>query len=130
MHSAVAALHARRQLTMRPNPSAVRKAHDAQFRAGAQQSTGLQDEGRSSRPVADANGAGENPSITMVRLMDGLAFQAHLVALDAVVEAALAGGQEHSFQTVAAEALQLARRTVDVAEEIRGLLDDAQQKPA
>ncbi|MCP3653791.1 methyl-accepting chemotaxis protein [Herbaspirillum sp.] len=61
----------------------------------------------------------------IVAKLDGLSSQTNLLALNAAVEAAHAGTHGQAFSVVADEVRQLARRSADVAQEIRALLNDA-----
>jgi methyl-accepting chemotaxis protein len=68
----------------------------------------------SSRKVAD-----------IVGVIDGLAFQTNLVALNAAVEAARAGAQGDGFAQVASDVLSLAQRSARAAHEIKALIAES-----
>jgi aerotaxis receptor len=77
--------------------------------------------------MGDIN-ASSSRILDIIGLIDGIAFQTNILALNASVEAARAGEQGRGFAVVASEVRGLAQRSASAAKEIKSLIDDSLEK--
>lgn len=83
--------------------------------------------GQAVRMMADINAASRK-IVDIIGVIDEIAFQTNILALNATVEAAHAGELGKGFSVVAAEVRSLAQRSATAAKEIRDLISDSAVK--
>jgi len=94
-------------------------------------SEAVRDSGQVMNQVVDTMGAITETSYKMteiINVIDSIAFQTNILALNASVEAARAGEQGRGFAVVASEVRNLASRSGEAAKEIRSLIDSSAQQ--
>lgn len=113
--------------TVQQNTENARQATDiAMQNAASTRDTGKQMEALVERMQRIAQSADKMNE--MISVIDGIAFQTNILALNASVEAARAGEHGRGFAVVASEVRNLAGRSADAAQEIRKMIDSTTQE--
>jgi methyl-accepting chemotaxis protein len=113
--------------TVRQNAEYARQASTL----SAATSTVSEEGGKAVAEVVDTMdriNASSKKIVDIISVIDGIAFQTNILALNATVEAARAGEQGRGFAVVAGEVRNLAQRSASAAKEIKALIEDSVAK--
>ncbi|HET7792496.1 MAG TPA: methyl-accepting chemotaxis protein [Rhizobacter sp.] len=108
--------------TVRHSASAAEQANQLARRASAVASRGGEVVTQMVATMSEIHDSSEKIS-EIIGVIDGIAFQTNILALNAGVEAARAGDQGRGFAVVAGEVRSLAQRSAVAAKEIKALID-------
>ena len=108
-------------ITVRTNADSSQRANDLASSAQQCAEDGGKVMGRAVDAMNGIKDASEQIS-NIIAVIDEIAFQTNLVALNAAVEAARAGDQGRGFAVVAGEVRNLAQQSADAAKEIKRLI--------
>lgn len=113
--------------TVRQNASNAEKARDV-----TNEATGITEQGGSEMQDVVSSmkeiSAKANEIFSIIELIDGIAFQTNILALNASVEAARAGEHGRGFAVVAGEVRSLANRSADASGEIKALIETVSER--
>lgn len=113
--------------TVKRNADNAGRAHELTRQAASVAGTGgavVEDAVTTMRGIADSSAR----IADIVSIIDGIAFQTNILALNASVEAARAGESGRGFAVVAAEVRSLAQRSAQSAREIKELISASHER--
>ncbi|WP_437890334.1 methyl-accepting chemotaxis protein [Phytobacter sp. V91] len=116
--------------------ASVAQSTDAAAQANTQAHTASDAASRGGKVVSQAITTMQSIEVASSRIgditsvIDGIAFQTNILALNASVEAARAGEQGRGFAVVAGEVRNLASRSAQAAKEIKSLIDSTTESVA
>jgi len=113
--------------TVKQNADNARQASSLASDASSSAGQGRDVVGRVVETMQDINESSRQIS-NIIGVIDSIAFQTNILALNASVEAARAGEQGRGFAVVASEVRNLAGRCADAAKEIRGLIQNSSRR--
>ncbi|MGL6160878.1 methyl-accepting chemotaxis protein [Microbulbifer sp.] len=112
--------------TVQQNSQTTRKASDLASTASDSARAGGE-EVKTSVSLMQEIAQRSNEMNSIIEVIDGIAFQTNILALNASVEAARAGEQGRGFAVVAEEVRSLASGATESAGKIRSMLDETQE---
>jgi len=110
--------------TVMQNAESARKASQLALGASDVARRGGEVVGQVVATMTDISGSSRKIG-DIIAVIDGIAFQTNILALNASVEAARAGEQGRGFAVVASEVRNLAQRSAAAAREIKALIGDS-----
>ncbi|MFC3148252.1 methyl-accepting chemotaxis protein [Piscinibacterium candidicorallinum] len=113
--------------TVNQNAEAARTASQLAASASSVAQQGGDVVGKVVHTMSDISTASRKIS-EIIGVIDGIAFQTNILALNASVEAARAGEQGRGFAVVASEVRNLAQRSAEAAKEIKTLIGASAEK--
>jgi len=114
-------------LTLRQNSDYARQANQFALCASEVASKGGEVMAQVVQTMTSINAAAEK-IVSIIAVIDSLAFQTNILALNAAIEAAHVSGQRGGFAVVAEEVRNLAQRSAQAAREIKALIHDSVEK--
>jgi methyl-accepting chemotaxis protein len=113
--------------TVKQNADNARQASSLASDASSAAGEGREVVGRVVSTMQEINESSRQIS-NIIGVIDSIAFQTNILALNASVEAARAGEQGRGFAVVAGEVRNLAGRCADAAREIKALIEDSSRR--